>query len=170
MDSKEREIYYTVYDLCLPLFSQKIKIRYTRFNQKTHSRYEKKLATCITWPPLKKNYLNVLENTVSNWRTMKSLTQQLARSKREEEKEEEDFAHFSQTERFEKETRRKRRRRGRSTPCEAAVNTRPWTVFIESFCILDSRTSWFIIITEISRFHSSTVLHGWENSWMDRKK
>lgn len=113
----------------------------------------------------------VLENTVSNWRTMKSLTQQLARSKREEEEEEEeDFAHFSQTERFEKETRRKRRRRRRSTPCEAAVNTRPWTVFIESFCILDSRTSWFIIITEISRFHSSTVLHGWENSWMDRKK
>lgn len=38
---------------------------------------------------------------------MKSLTQQLARSKREEEEEEEkeeDFAHFSQTERFEKET------------------------------------------------------------------
>ena len=46
----------------------------------------------------------VLENTVSNWRTMKSLTQQLARSKREEEEEEEDFTHFSQTERFEKET------------------------------------------------------------------
>ena len=37
---------------------------------------------------------------------MKSLTQQLARSKREEEEEEEeeDFTHFSQTERFEKET------------------------------------------------------------------
>lgn len=64
MDSKEREIYYTVYDLCLPLFSQKIKIRYTRFNQKTHSRYEKKLATCITWPPLKKNYLNVCWKTL----------------------------------------------------------------------------------------------------------